>query len=607
MPLLLVFLALFVAGLVSCRISATLLQPDFYTDTLRNLDAYNFLYDQVVPLELAENDVDLQDLGIGISLTNEQLVGYAKRVLPTAWLQEQTESVAGELGPYLAGREDHFSIRMRLDDRVEEAVLTLKDVVRDSQVYGYVLVEVLRPELAKGDVLSQLPYGLKLTPDQVVAGVEEIVPEQWFLQQIDQGLDAVAPYLTSESETFEIVIPLQDRGLAALGVVEGWLQGALGSGAQEYLLQEQIVPVLRQNLGGQVQLPLGVTLTQDEMLAAVSQVLTEEWIAARLDDAVGALGPYLIGTADSFVVLIPLADRMQLAVDLLVGAVDAKYQALFESLPECTLQQLLSLNLSLDQVPPCVPAGTSYDQFKAALGLNLLGELDLGVMDQLPAGIEFTDRDLTRAVGSSGLLENVRGYFKEGYRFTDRDLRRVVKDSYGNDGLKRLNDIRGWIRDGFVVTDDDLKEELGADVTTLEDARSVLRTARSLLLAPFVFLLLVAAGVGFLGGRTWWSRLGWAGVPLLTSGLAVVVALLVGTSVRGGIADDQIQTADLHATYVAKLLELRQVVTDALVGPMVIQGVLVLVLGAVMVGLGVYGSSLRRRPEPPVAQVTSEA
>ena len=379
------------------------------------MDIYNFIYDQVLPIELEEAGVDFRDVGMGIGFSHQEAIDYLRRVFPPEWIQEQLEEGVNEVLPYATGQRDSFSLTLRIDDRLEEVISTLKAVVQDSDVYNHVLEEVVWPKF-KGDIpLSELPYGLELTPDQVIDRVKEVVPEEWFDQQIEEGIDALAPYLTGESESFAIVVPLQARGQEALAVLERWL--------------------------------------------------------------------------------------------------------------------------------------------------------------------------------GDGIEVHTRRYFREGYRFTDQDLRRIVSDKYGSEWVDRLDDAREWTGKGLVVTERDLKDALEpGEIETLENARQSLRAFRGYLFALFAALVAVAGAVGLLAGRGWWSRLGWTVAPLLLSGLLVASGLSAGSSIARWGVDGIIRDADINAAYADKLAELHHVFIDALVGPMVILGSVLLALGVLMLGAGIYGS-----------------
>jgi hypothetical protein len=604
-PLILVFLVLFLITRVAFHIDGTLLQAGFYTDTLRKLDVYNFLYDQALPLALEENQVNAEDLGLGISLTNEQIVAHVKRVLPPEWVRENVEQVVGQMVPYITGQRDEFNVTVRLDQQVEAAVQVAEDIVRDANIYGYLLDDVVRPELERSDTLAGLPYGMTLTPDQVIDGVREVVPKEWLLDQIEEVLDEIIPYATGKREDFTVVIPVQDRAQASLTVLERWLQQGLEGGAYDYLLQEQIAPTIQENLGGLVVLPFGITLTGEEIVAAVSQVLSVKWVSDRVSDVFDAAGPYIIGQTDAFVVEIPLRDRMELAVQAMVETTDAKLQAVFDALPTCTPSQLptLVLDISLDSPPPCLPPGVGYSQVKSLVGLDITGQLTSQVIDQLPESIWFTERDLEMAVGPDIPLSGARDLLRNGLTFTDVDLQRLVLEQGGQANLDLFNHARRYLREGFTFTDQDLRDTLGPNASDFDRFREGVNTIRGLLFLLLIALAMIAAVIGGLGGRNWWSRLGWAGLPLAISGVLVSAALVAGAAVGQGFTGFTIGNEDVPQVFVDKLQEVQEALVNSFVDSMLLQVAVVAVLGLVMVGLGIYGSFFRRLRAVPSSAV----
>ena len=598
-PLLLLFLVLFIVAIVAFRVNGTVLQAGFYTGVLERLDFYNFIYDDALPVALEEAGVDVEDLGLGISLSHERIAADVKRVLPPEWVESTLEQVIDEAVPYFTDQTDNFSITVELADRVEAAVEVAEGIIQNAAIYDYLFDELVGPELEDNDLLTGLPYGLSLTPDKVVAGLKEVMPEPWLRARIDEVLDEVVPYATGKNSDFTIVIPLQDRTEVELAVLEGWLQEGLEGDTYQYLLEEQFAPIIQSSLGGSVTLPLGVGLTEQEVVDAVAQVLPAEWVGERVSDAFDALGPYVTGETDSFTVVIPIQDRMQAAVDLLVATTDAKYQAIYDSLPVCTPLQLLTLDLSLTAPLECVPPGISYDDLKGLLGLDVVAQLSESIVSQLPSTTTFTEQDLQAALSSTGaeeIFQDARELLRDGLVFTEQDLRRVILDNTDQDTLDLFDDVRRYLKEGFTFTEEDVREELGADFDDVDSGRGYLGLFRTYLWVTIPVLLLVAAGIGFLGGRNWWSRMGWAGIPLVLAGGLMAGVTGVGTSIGTRFTNDAIQGLDVAQVFIDKLLDVQDELINSFLNPMLLQSVVVLAVGVVLIGAGVYGSFIRRSP-----------
>ncbi len=610
-----VFLVLFIPTLAVFRVNATLLEADFYTDTIERLNVYTFLYDDALPFAIEESGVDLADVPLGFDLTPDGIAGYAARVLPPDWLAENIGGAIEQAVPYITGETDSFEITLRLDDRVEAADVVVRDLLRDARIHAYLLEEVVRPplDLEREKFLAGLPFNPGLTTGDILDGVRDVVPEDWLKERIEDVLDEVVPYMIGKEESFSIHIPLQQRADAGIVVVGGWLNQSLeGDAAYDYLLEEQIAPIISASLGSAVALPYGVEVTDQEIVDAISKVLPKDWVQERVTDAVGAFGPYLIGRTDSFVLSIPLEDRAQLAAEVLVDAVDAKFEAVYTALPICTIEQLLGQRLSLAQLPECRPPLVTYGQLKTLVGLDVVEQLAVAVVDPLPDSIEVTEQSLLDAFGDTpgGVsIDDVRGYLRDGYTFTDEEFRRLLAendDAGDTDIVATLDDIRGYLRDGITFDESSVEERLGGDGELFDKVRGWVDLGRSLLFLLVVLLAFIALIIGFLGGRRWGTRLVWAGVPVLIAGALVggifsvaggPIRTLSGDPIRNAVSDTLLDTP----VFIDKLLDVRDDLIASFVDPIATQGLVSAASGFATIVAGIFWA---RRPKAPAVLPT---
>jgi hypothetical protein len=594
--LVLPFVLLFVATLLVFRVNATFLEPAFYTSTLDRLDAYEFIYDEVLPEALS--DTGLSGDGNALGLTSGKLVGYLETALPPAWLQQQNETVLNAVVPYLNGGADTFSITVRLDDRVEAVSGVVRDAVADASLYDYLLDEAVRPavEEQRTALASELPLGMSLTPEQVMDGVRTILTQEWLEAQVNGLLDELVPYAVGQSESFSFTLPLQDRAEVGLEVLRGWLLGSLGTGTRAYLLNDLLAPQISTGLAGVGSLPLGVVVTGPEVVTALEPVLTEAWLTDRLNDAFDVLGPYLVGTTDDFSLTVPLGEEANAIAVNLVAVIDGKYQALFDSLPDCTLAQLLTFDLDLNTVPECLPAGMSYEDVKAGLGLNVLTQLTGLLASALPAEVTVTRAQLLgtfEASGAANGVEGVRSILRDGYTIDTARLETLVNENLGSGPgdtvpWEQVQRGREYMRDGITLTQADLWDNLSdAQVRQqVDDARGYIGQGRSLLFLLLLVPLLLAALIGLLGGRTWGSRLAWAAFPLLVGGGLLAGAMFAVSGPLSGLLDEVITDMGASAVLEAKLLQVRDALVDAFVSPLRLEGI---IAAAAAVGLMVVG------------------
>jgi hypothetical protein len=61
---------------------------------------------------------------------------------------------------------------------------------------------------------KSVPFPLDLTLDDIFEGVKTVFSAPWLAEQADAVLGALVPYLTGETESFSVVIPLDERKLA---------------------------------------------------------------------------------------------------------------------------------------------------------------------------------------------------------------------------------------------------------------------------------------------------------------------------------------------------------------------------------------------------------
>lgn len=98
---------------------------------LREMNAADILYEQVVEPTVLDNLGQGVDLTFGVSVTESEVLGALREVAPPEWVQEQVELVIDEAGPYLAGKTDSFSIEVSLVDNKRLAGRIIEDMVRE--------------------------------------------------------------------------------------------------------------------------------------------------------------------------------------------------------------------------------------------------------------------------------------------------------------------------------------------------------------------------------------------------------------------------------------------------------------------------------------------
>lgn len=560
----LVVILLFVVFVVLGRVNSTAGNPQFYVDRLREADIYNFMYNEALPYALNEVDdsVWLGDTRMNMANLKAQIVPAAKTILPPEWVQARVEDMLLTVMPYMTGDTDAFTVTIPLKERVSSIGTAMKGVLHDEATFNDLYSGAVEYATDEGlKALRDSPLDLDLTRDEVRDIITTLAPKDWLRAQMDGAIDQVVPYFTGDSEHFTVRIELKTRVDPAVHVVKDLLARPK---TYDYIFNEVVAKAVSEQIAGAIQFPYGITVTKAEVLDALKQVLPQDWLQDQLGQIVDEAAVYLKSETDTFQVVVPLKEREEAALLVVEGLLETKTRALLEALRACSLSEtadLIQNPPAFGVVPPCRPAGLTYEEFKQLLGIDFGSSVTQLVGIPMPDEIKFSLEDLRQMAGAQDLeaLDKARKYVSEGWTFTDADLLAKLNAEQ----RKRLEDARGWVKNGFTFDEQDLEEwfakaengdmfsqtiENGApDLTNVHfalvqdggaarpsfQARDVdLETVRHWLglgrkwfaTAGWAILALLSLAIGFLGGRNWYSRLAWAAFPMMLASLIVFVA-----------------------------------------------------------------------------------
>ena len=532
-PLAVIFVILSLLVLVAFRVSATIGDPDFYAEQLQQADVYHFIYDDVLPATLEESGIgeDTGGVSVIISPLKPHLVDMVRQTLPPEWLQAQVEHAINEVVPYDWEETDTFSITVQLKDRVESGAESIKDVLHREDVFPVLYEQLI--QLVTSEIVSAedgMPAMLATSEEEMEMMLRAVLPEDWLLEQLDNAIDEMVPYLTKEQAHFTLEVDIT----RPLGRLETVLADFLSrQETYDSLFTEMLAPALQQNLGEVIELPLGMELTDDEIIATAKDMLPLEWYRTLVNDLVAQIFAYLRGTRDELELTIPLADRKSEIADTLGQLADEKVESAFDDLPVCLGAHLLELlsDPSLENIL-CRPVDMSYQEFKELVGIDVGSLVQPLIELGLPDEWILTESEISLLFGGDdeeNILIQARELIQEGLTFTEEDLSEVMGTE-----TDELEKIRQWIADGLTFTEQDFKNLVsdtgGADngkaMATFEQVRSSLGTAKRLIyfiwIAPFLLLI----SFGALGARRWSSKLVWAAAVLAI--MAIIAYIIFG-------------------------------------------------------------------------------
>ena len=96
---------------------------------LRETDAYDLLYVDVIGPVVRENLGSSVILPYGVEVTDDEVVGVLREAAPPWWVQQQAEMLIDNVSPYLTGRSAGFSVVVSLVDSKRRAEGALVEVV----------------------------------------------------------------------------------------------------------------------------------------------------------------------------------------------------------------------------------------------------------------------------------------------------------------------------------------------------------------------------------------------------------------------------------------------------------------------------------------------
>ena len=636
-PLGLVLLVSLLIVLVVLQFGDTFLDPGYYPKELEKASIYEFalvdlttsalnevgeLGGESLPGGLEENPV------ITLDLPTEDIVLSVNVAIPPEWIQGLVEETFDEMGRYITGGQDEFEVTPRAGDQVVIIVEEIKSLLRKADAYNLLFEELVTPAIEDA-VGEKLPFGLTITSDRLVASVRRTVSPEWVQEQVEATLDEVTPYVVGDRDTFEIKVDLSDLVETALEEIKGLLRDAE---VYDLLYDEIIEPTLADRLGAAVELPFGIDVTREEIVAALRQVAPPEWVQEQAERVIDEAGPYITGETDDLSVSVSIADNKREARDVIVETVKSKFNRAVEALPECTAGETLSELISgfLFGLPNCIPAGVQPDAFVDQVADTVAEGVDSFVLGQIPDEILFTDTVLRETLTQAGaaenidLLDDVRELVRDGWTYTDLDLRQDIREIFGDAGqgdeaIEVLDDVRAFLADDWTYTEIDLREDIaeagGEDVLKyLDRGRTNFDRARRFRLLLYLSVLPTLVSIGFLGGRSWRGRFAWASATLaVASGVIFVASGPVYDALGESRLEDAKETAirkisltedfkDTERLAIDKAFEMTNSVADGFASGVATKSLILLIVGTAGLGLSLGWRNIRalvRRRKPP--------
>lgn len=534
LPFIIMAFVTFQVGVLAQQTASNLINPSFYLETLAESNIYQFLLTDLPRTALkdvrkANSNPIIEQSG----LSDEIIITSINEIIPPEWLQSNFESTVKGVGDYVTGRSDEFTISIPVDERVQAASNQITFILNESDLYKLVMENQVRPVVSEASK-SELPFDVSVNEDQLMASIQKIISKAWLTGQIDSVLGEVVPYAVGAEDTFAVTVTVDDRVEVAVAEVKVLLAEA---NAYEALFEGSIAPNISSSIGNSAKLPYGVEITDEEISAIIKETAPPSWMQKITESVLDNATPYLVGRTDEFSISINIEPNKEEAVSDLMALAEQKLNGKLDSLPDCDADEVTNiLNNPIGGLPSCYPADPALKRqmqsYTKAYITTVISSVRPQIINTIPNLIEFDQDSLRKVVPPKTLdsFDQGRDLMREGYTFRETDLESLIKQGAGDNSWDQVTTVRNSLSKGIQYNDQDFRvhiESITADggqtLSMLDQLRGILKLVHMFNLAVYIPTILIAALVGFLGGRGWNQRLIWAAIAMLIASFLVYV------------------------------------------------------------------------------------
>ena len=532
LPFIILAFITFQVGVLAQQTASNLISPSFYLETLADSNVYSFLLTDLPNTALqdvrkAHSNPIIEQSG----LSDETIVSSINSIVPPDWLQSNFESTGTGVGDYVTGKTDEFTISIPVDERVQAASNQITFVLNESDIYKMVMENQVRPVVSEASK-NELPFDVTVNEDQLMASIQKIISKAWLTGQIDSVLGEVVPYAVGSEDTFSIVVKVDDRIEVAVAEVKSLMAEA---NAYEALFEGSIAPNISSSIGNSAKLPYGIEITDEEISSIIKKTAPPSWMQKTTESILDNATPYLVGKTDEFTISINIEPNKEEAVSDLMALAEQKLNTKLADLPDCDTDEVVNiLNNPVAGLPSCYPADPSLKQqmqsFTRSYVTTVISAVRPQIINTIPNSIDFDQNSLRQVVPAKALdsFDQGRDIVRDGYTFTEKDLENLIKQGAGDNSWNQVSKVRDSLSKGIQYKERDFRIHIetvtadgGQTLSMLDQVRGILKLVHMFNMAVYIPTLLIAAIVGFLGGKGWIQRLMWAAITMLVASILV--------------------------------------------------------------------------------------
>ena len=532
LPFIILAFITFQVGVLAQQTASNLISPSFYLETLADSNVYSFLLTDLPTTALqdvrkANSNPIIEQSG----LSDETIVSSINTIVPPDWLQSNFESTVTGVGDYVTGKTDEFTISIPVDERVQAASNQITFVLNESDIYKMVMENQVRPVVSEASK-NELPFDVSVNEDQLMTSIQKIISKAWLTGQIDSVLGEVVPYAVGSEDTFSIVVKVDDRIEVAVAEVKSLMAEA---NAYEALFEGSIAPNISSSIGNSAKLPYGIEITDEEISSIIKKTAPPSWMQKTTESILDNATPYLVGKTDEFTISINIEPNKEEAVSDLMALAEQKLNTKLADLPDCDTDEVVNiLNNPVAGLPSCYPADPSLKQqmqsFTRSYVTTVISAVRPQIINTIPNSIDFDQNSLRQVVPAKALdsFDQGRDIVRDGYTFTEKDLENLIKQGAGDNSWNQVSKVRDSLSKGIQYNERDFRIHIetvtadgGQTLSMRDQVRGILKLVHMFNMAVYIPTLLIAAIVGFLGGRGWIQRLMWAAITMLVASILV--------------------------------------------------------------------------------------
>ena len=210
--------------------------------------------------------------------------------------------------------------------RVNDTLLNpqvYKDQLQKENIYAFLIQDVVPVVIEENwDDIPQPPLGVTVDRQKITEAVQRVATPEWLQAQTEQVLDELLPYVTGQSNSFSITIPLASRVEAAVPEIKTLLAN---SNLYNTVSDQEFVDTVDRELTAMSGLPFELAFSSQDLVSAINQVAPTEWLKLQTEQAIDDVIPYLIRETDQFDVQIQVKDRVDIAIPVLKDLLRSTY------------------------------------------------------------------------------------------------------------------------------------------------------------------------------------------------------------------------------------------------------------------------------------------